>query len=163
MSTAPVSGNIGDVAAHPGRGFLGWVADRSIRTKIFAVIGLLSLVAAGTGVVAVVAMRAASADNDRLMRIQDDVTYAVGQINAEQAKARLYVAQISIAQAKAGEDSWVQKLAENDADLKADIATFSASEGGALPGWKPFLRDYAAWVDARDSQLVPAAMTSACR
>ena len=64
MTADQTSGTATAPATH--RGISSWLVDRSIRTKILSVVGLLAVVAVGTGILAVSAMSAMMADTDEI-------------------------------------------------------------------------------------------------
>ncbi|WP_407344873.1 methyl-accepting chemotaxis protein [Pengzhenrongella phosphoraccumulans] len=135
-----------------------WLVDRSIRTKILTVIGLLAVVAVGTGALAVSAMGTMMTDTDHIVTIQSEVSYERGLIHQNQLKARMLVGELAALESPTDIETWLAKQDKNDAELAGNITAFAATEGAKLPSWKPFLADYAAWVVVRDAELVPAAI-----
>ncbi|RYV50001.1 HAMP domain-containing protein, partial [Pengzhenrongella frigida] len=134
------------------------VADRSIRTKILAVIGLLAVVAVATGAMAVVSMQAIAADSKTLEHAQTEVQIPLNLAHQNQLKARMIAAQIAAVPADATAD-WLADQAENDAEVDANIAAYEAAAPEVYEGWAEFVDGWAAWKAARDSDLTPAALT----
>ncbi|MGV8966376.1 MAG: methyl-accepting chemotaxis protein [Cellulomonas sp.] len=158
MSAVQTSGTAPSSATR--RGISSWLVDRSIRTKILSVVGLLAVVAVGTGVLAVSAMSAMMADTDAIVAIQSNVSFNRGLIHQDQLKARMLVGELAALESPADIETWLAKQTANDAELAGSIEAFGATSGAQLPSWKPFLVDYAAWVAFRDATLVPAAVAA---
>ncbi|RYV51581.1 methyl-accepting chemotaxis protein [Pengzhenrongella frigida] len=137
-----------------------WIADRSIRTKILAVVATLAVVAIGSGVLSIASMRSIAADTEHLATIQSGPAYLRGQIHIKQVVARQIVGNIAGLSTQESKDIWVQKQTDNDAGLQGVLDEFAASEGAELPSWELFLATYADWVDARDAEIVPAALAN---
>ena len=138
------------------RGF----TDLGIRTKLLLVIGLLALVAVGSGVLAIASMTRMMADTDHIVAIQNSLVVPITSADAHQGLSQAYVAQMAATDVAASKERWKQKLAENDTAMQAAITAFSATEGAALPAWKTYTADWNKWLAVRDGQLVPAAMAS---
>jgi methyl-accepting chemotaxis protein len=140
------------------RGPVAWFGDRSVRTRILSAIGLLAVVSAGTGLLAVDSLRALAADTEELTTLQRDVVGPRGQVHQSQLKARLIVAQIAAVSTPELRETWLEKQDSNDAELADAAAAFEAAGGAQAASWEPFVEAYSAWVDARDTQLIPAAV-----
>jgi methyl-accepting chemotaxis protein len=135
-------------------------ADLGIRLKLLLVIGLLALVAVGSGVLGIVEMSGMMRDTDHLMAVQSDLMGPMETIDAHQGLAQAYVAQLAAAEGPASKAIWKQKMADNDKVIQDAIAAFGATEGATLPSWKIYTSDWTKWVAVRDGQLVPAAMAN---
>ncbi|QTE29540.1 methyl-accepting chemotaxis protein [Pengzhenrongella sicca] len=144
----------------PRRGAFALVGDRSVRTKILAVVGLLAVVAAGTGALAISAMRAVAADTAHLASIQSGPAFLRSQIHIKQMSARMIVGNLAAVHTPEAQEAWLQKQTDNDAGLQEKFDEFAATEGAELPSWAEFRTNYAAWITARDAQIVPAALTN---
>ncbi|WP_156388126.1 methyl-accepting chemotaxis protein, partial [Cellulomonas sp. Root137] len=134
-----------------------WFRNRSVRTKILTAILLLAVVALGSGAYAVTALRHAAADTRTLAMIQSDIVGTRVEVQTGQAQARLIVAQLAAVDDPADEQGWLAKQDANDAAMTAAIDAYNASEAAADTNWQAFVADYAAWLQVRDEQLVPAA------
>ncbi|WP_147795117.1 methyl-accepting chemotaxis protein [Cellulomonas sp. Y8] len=134
--------------------------DWSIRTKILAVVGLLGAVAVGTGLIAVSSLRSLAETTAHLADIQSGPVYIRSQIHIKQQGARMTLANLAAVQSPEAKDEWLQKQVDNDATQQEKIDEFNATEAADLPSWQAFQRDYAAWLEARDEQLTPAALAS---
>ncbi|MGV8966323.1 MAG: methyl-accepting chemotaxis protein [Cellulomonas sp.] len=143
------------------RGVLAWIVDQSVRAKILSLIAVLAVAAVGTGAMAIVSLRGVVASANEVATLQNDVSYNLGLIHQDQLKARMIVAQLAAIQSHATQNAWMSKQSANDAEMQGYIDAFAATEGAALPSWAPFLEGYAAWIAARDAQLVPAAIADA--
>jgi methyl-accepting chemotaxis protein len=140
------------------RGPAAWFKDRSVRTRILAAIGLLAVVAAGTGTMAIRSMQDLAGDTAQLAELDREVVATRGAVHQAQLKARLIVAQIAAVESAEAEDAWLDKQADNDAELEEKAAAFDAAGGDARPTWVAFRDAYADWQEVRDTQLVPAAL-----
>ncbi|GAA2726577.1 methyl-accepting chemotaxis protein [Cellulomonas aerilata] len=150
----------GTPAAPPSarRGPVAWFGDRSVRTRILSAIGLLAVVSAGTGVLAVSALQGLAQDTAQLTEIQREVVTNRGAVHQGQLKARLIVAQVAAVESAELEEVWLEKQAENDAEVETAVEAFEAGGGVEVaPRWVEFRAAYAEWLDVRDAQLVPAA------
>jgi methyl-accepting chemotaxis protein len=134
--------------------------DWSIRTKILAVVGLLGAVAVGTGAIAVSSLHSLAQTTEHLAAIQSGPVYLRSQIHIKQQGARMTLANLAAVQSPDAKDEWLQKQADNDATQQEKIDAFNATEAAGLPSWQAFQEDYAAWLEARDEQLTPAALAS---
>ncbi len=136
---------------------MSWFLNRTIRVKVLGVVGVLALAAAASGVFAVVQLQSVAKDTASLAQEEREVVRPESAVHADQLKARMIVAQLASITDPALEKSWLKKQVDNDAELTAAITSVDASRAGSSPTWKAFKVDYAAWVQARDTQLVPAA------
>src|SRR4051794_23879361 len=89
----------GDGAPTPGvLGRLrGWVVNRSIRTKLLAAIGLLSVVAVTSGVVAARGLDKAGSDIEGLAQVQIALGMPLNLIHQDELKARMLSDHLSLA------------------------------------------------------------------
>ena len=156
VRTPPNGDRAGGFVRPPG--VLAWIVDQSVRAKILSLIAVLAVAAVGTGLLAIVSLRAVVASTDEVATIQNDVSYNLGRIHQDQLEARMIVAQLAAIQSRATQNAWLSKQSANDDEMQGYIEAFAATDGAALPSWAPFLEGYAAWISARDAQLVPAAI-----
>jgi len=133
-------------------------ANLGVQTKILALLGLMAVVAAGSGAFAYVSLNRASQDVKQLAWIQTDVSDLRNQIDNGQVNARLIVAQLAAIDDKTLEQSWVQKQTDNDAAMKTAMTAYAKTEYGKTTSWKAFVEDYDAWISVRDRSLVPLAL-----
>src|SRR3954468_9885857 len=88
-------------AGAPTRGLLGrvgaWVVNRSIRTKLLAAIGLLSVVAVTSGVVAARGLDKAGSDIEGLAQVQVDLGLPLNLIHQDELKARMLIPYLALA------------------------------------------------------------------
>ena len=143
-----------------GRPAFTRIANLRVQTKILAIVALLAAVAAGSGLLAVSSMREIAAQNTRLVEWQSGPVYLRGQIHIKQVVIRQIVGNMSGVRSQKAKNEWVKKLADNDAGIQKVIDQFAATEGARMQNWQPFLTHYAAWVKARDEQIVPAALAN---
>jgi methyl-accepting chemotaxis protein len=137
-----------------------WFSDRSVQTKILTVFALLGVVAVGSGIFAISSLNKSKTDLQTLSTIQKTISDVRNLAHQDQLKARMIVAQIAASADQAGRDEWAAKLAENDTELNGAIASYDTTEAAAMsPSWKAFHEHYAAWLQVRDNELVPAAMS----
>ncbi len=142
------------------RGPAAWFRDRSVRTRILSAIGLLAAVSVGAGAFATTSLQQAADDTAHLAEMQRDVVATRGLVHQGQLKARLIVAQLAAVHSPVHTEEWLEKQRENDAELADAAAAFEAAGGpAAAPSWTLFQDAYAEWVDVRDQQLLPAALT----
>jgi len=158
MSTAPTSGTAADPSARRRRSFAQFIADKSIRTKILVIIGLLAIVAVGTGIVAVFAMRGIAQDTRDVADLQANVVTPLDLAHQNQLKARMIVAQVAAAGSVDAKEQWLADQVSNDAEIDGNIAAYEAASPVAFPAWQEFVDGWAAWKAGRDAQLIPAAL-----
>ncbi|RYV52589.1 methyl-accepting chemotaxis protein [Pengzhenrongella frigida] len=153
MSTDPRS-------ATPAPAVTGWITNRSVRTKILAVVGLLAVVAVGTGVLAVTSMRSIASTTAHMASIQSGPVFLRSQIHIKQMAARMTIANLAAMQSDEAKATWLQKQVDNDAGMQEKLEEFNATEAADWPSWQAFVVDYDAWLKVRDAQLTPAAMSN---
>ncbi|HEY8719381.1 methyl-accepting chemotaxis protein [Pengzhenrongella sp.] len=136
-----------------------WFSDRSIRTKMLAVIGLLAIVAVATGASAVRTLGQVSDATVRLARVQTQMVVPLGGIHESQLKARMIAAQVAAAVTPADKKAWLASEAATDAEVSDRIAAFEAASPVVYPTWQTFVDGWDAWRAARDGQLNPAALS----
>ncbi|RMI14438.1 methyl-accepting chemotaxis protein [Cellulomonas triticagri] len=134
--------------------------DWSIRTKFLAVVALLGVVAAGTGVMAVSSLRSLADATADLAALQSGPVYIRSQVHIKQQAARMTLANLAAVTSPEGKDEWLTKQSDNDAGMQEKIDEFNATPEADHEAWQAFLDDYAAWLDARDAQLTPAALAA---
>ncbi|MDM8083366.1 methyl-accepting chemotaxis protein [Cellulomonas cellasea] len=135
----------------------GWLAARSVRTKILAAILLLAVVALAAGAYAAVAMRSIAADTQELARLQEETVFKRSEVEQGQLAARVIAAEIAAFDNERMTDAWLAKQAENDAAVSEAIAEYEqAFDSGEA--WETFKTTYAKWVKLRDGVLIPTAL-----
>jgi len=152
-------------AGAPARGALGrvggWVANRSIRTKLLAAIGLLSIVAVTSAVVAARGLDKAGSDIEGLAQVQVDIGMPLNLIHQDELKARMLSDHLPLA-TPATKGVWQQKIKDNDAEIADAVAkvdpVLSSPAGAAF--WPAFKAAWAQYVKVRDQVLVPLALKS---
>ena len=150
-------------AGGPARGALGrvgaWVANRSIRTKLLAAIGLLSIVAVTSAVVAARGLNAAGSDIKSLAAVQVNIGMPIQTLHQDEIKARGQIPQLAISTADQ-KPKVLQAIKDNDAEMNGAITQVDAalppSSGAAF--WPAFKAAWAKFVKVRDEVLIPLAM-----
>jgi methyl-accepting chemotaxis protein len=141
------------------RGLARLVADRSVRTKILAAVGVIGLVAVGVGATAFQATSSIGTDAARINEVQSTLTLPRGEVHQNQLKARMLIAQTAAVDTTAEKKFYVDEAKSNDAELDAAIAAVDAAGGASvMPTWTTFKTDLAAWRTVRDTQLLPVAL-----
>ena len=145
-----------DEATRGRRGLRAWVADRSLRTKIFALVGFVGLVAIITGATALVNISGLSTRVSTVAMVQNDVAAPLQAVHQGQLKARMVVAQAAAAHDAASRETWMAAIPEVDAEVDEAIAAYEAgTDGMASAEWTAFLEGWQEWKSARNGQLVP--------
>jgi methyl-accepting chemotaxis protein len=134
--------------------------DWSIRTKILAVVGLLGVVAIGTGVIAVSSLRHVADTTAELAAIQEGPVYLRSQIHIKQQAARMTIANLAAVQSPEAKQDWLGRQEDNDAGQQEKIDEFAATDAADLDSWLAFREHYQEWLDVRDEQLTPAALAA---
>jgi methyl-accepting chemotaxis protein len=137
----------------------GWFTDRSIRTKILALTAIFALTAAGAGVYALVTMSAMSAQTQDLSTTISDILAPRNIVHQGQLKSRMIVGQLGATKSAEAQQHWFDELAATDVEIDEGIAAFEAAGGATAPTWDDFRTGFAEWRAARDSQLIPAAVS----
>ncbi|WP_019136087.1 MCP four helix bundle domain-containing protein, partial [Cellulomonas massiliensis] len=135
----------------------GWFARLGVQAKILTVFVLLGAVALGSGVYAVVALNQSKSDLQMVAMIQSTISDVRSHVHQNQLKGRMIIAQIAASADAEDKAAWTQKLADNDAELNADIEAYTKTEAAESETWQHFLTSYAAFLTIRDEQLVPTA------
>ncbi|WP_028048031.1 methyl-accepting chemotaxis protein [Cellulomonas sp. URHE0023] len=152
-----MSTNLASADAPRPRG--AWLADRSVRTKVLSLTALFGVAAIGLGGSAVYNMTDMAKDTNDIAAVVTDLVAPMDTVHQDQLKGRMIVAQLAGTSSQEAHDHWMAEQDENDAELDAAAAAFEASGGAELEGWDTFTTNYAAWREARDSKLVPAAVS----
>ncbi|NTW42788.1 MAG: methyl-accepting chemotaxis protein, partial [Cellulomonadaceae bacterium] len=145
------------------RGLAATFADRSIRTKILALISILAAIAVAISAVAMSAMSGIAADTKLLASLQQDISTHLSAAHQNELKARMIIAQIAAVESDADVEAWLAKQVENDAEMQGNIDGVQAGVDALIapelmpPSWQEFVDGYAAWLAVRDAELVPAA------
>ncbi|WP_034610832.1 methyl-accepting chemotaxis protein [Cellulomonas sp. URHD0024] len=152
-TTLPATG-----AAVPRRR-AAWLVDRSVRLKVLALTALFGVTALALGVSAYRNMEDMAWDTSRVADVITDLTTPLDIVHQDQLKARMIVAQLAALSTPEARDYWLSEQTANDAELDQAMATFEANGGAEVGEWATFTAAFAEWRSARDSQLVPAALS----
>src|SRR4051794_33466308 len=158
-TTSPPAG-AGEQSRGVRSGVGAWIVNRSIRTKLLAAIGLLSIVAIASGIVAANGLKGAGKDIEALAKTQVTVGVPVQTIHQDEIKARMQIAQLALA-SPADKAKWLQYIKDNDAEIAGAVAeadpilTSPAAKG--MTFWPAFKAEWAQFVKIRDGVLVPLA------
>ena len=136
------------------------LSTRSVRTKILGAIGILAVVALGSGAFAVSSMVQMSAATERLSAEQSGLSADVGVVHQEELKARMLIAELVVATSSTEKAEWADKILATDADLQVAADRVTAELDGSMPAWESFMEGWEAWKGVRDAKLIPAAMNS---
>ena len=136
-----------------------WLADRSVRTKVLGLTTIFGVAAIGLGASSYYNMHDMAGDTAHLASVVTDLVVPIDTVAQEQLKGRMIVAQLAGTSSQQAHDSWMSEQTDNDAVVDAAIATVEKHGGAQLEGWDTFTTNFAAWRAARDSQLVPAAVS----
>ncbi|MGW6132145.1 methyl-accepting chemotaxis protein [Cellulomonas sp. NPDC055163] len=154
MTTTGPSARTGDTGTTTsGRGLTS-----SIRGKLFGVIGVLSAVAVAIGGLGVYEAGHLAAKTAELADVQTSVGDPLATVHEDQLKARMIVAQLGALDSEEAEEFWLAEQADNDAELQAALDEVTVVIGDLVPELAEFTANWEAWKDARDTQLVPAAL-----
>ena len=151
MSTTPQVA--GDRTVRRG----SWFADRSVRTKILGLTAIFALTAAGSGVYALVTLRAVAEETRQLSSVMTTIMAPLRTVHQDQLEARMIAAQLGATSSPRAQQHWLEELTENDAETDQAIADVEAAGGAQFGTWPRFRTAFAEWRTARDEQLVPAA------
>ena len=129
-----------------------------IRARILSLVAIFVLVLVVVSTMSITALRTTSDDAKTIVGLQTSVAGPLNAVHQNQLKARMIVAQIAAAPDADTAEEWLVSQAENDAEIAADLEKLQAAVDGASPALERFYPAYEAWVDARDTILVPAAL-----
>jgi methyl-accepting chemotaxis protein len=142
----------------PRRSGLAWFSDRGIRTKILSLMVLAVVISAGVGTFTLQQLRTV-ADQTRLIAdIVNDIQAPLQTVHQGQLKGRMIAAQLAAVTSQESLDHWLTEQQENDAEVDAAIQAFEDGGGTVVTAWADFKPAYQEWREARDAQLVPAAV-----
>jgi methyl-accepting chemotaxis protein len=134
------------------------LADRGVKAKILAavgVVGLVSVIVAGTAVVSSNRLKAAT---EELATLQHTLVTDRGTVHQDQLKARMLIAQVAAVHGDEAKATWADKIADNDAELDAAVRRIDAAGGQkVMPTWDAFKTHFGQWRMLRDGDLLFAA------
>jgi methyl-accepting chemotaxis protein len=135
-----------------------WWGDRSVKTKIFAAVGLTATVAAGIGVLGLTAL---GATQDRLDAVYSDVALPLdylGSVDGAFTESNALLTEMLIQADDAGEAAVNEQIAVADARLDERFALYSASDmSGRSEARDAFEAAVTEWRQIRDAELLPLA------
>ncbi|MGN8244994.1 methyl-accepting chemotaxis protein [Cellulomonas soli] len=137
-----------------------WFGDRGVRTKILSLMALAVVLSAGVGTFTLMQLKTVADQTRSIADIVNDMQAPLQTVHQGQLKGRMIAAQIAAVRSPEAEEAWVADQAENDAEVDAAIAAFEEAGGTIVQPWADFVPAYQAWREARDSQLVPAALAN---
>jgi methyl-accepting chemotaxis protein len=133
-------------------------ADRSIRTKLLAVVVLFAVVGLGLAIVSWTVSHGVADDVKTVADSQAQIVTPLSLVHQDEIKARMIVAQVAASPDEGTRQAWYDKQSANDKELEAAAALLDASPVGAqVPEWKQFRDTWAQWLQVRDARLLPAA------
>ncbi|WP_087509235.1 methyl-accepting chemotaxis protein [Cellulomonas iranensis] len=148
-----------DTTSTRRRGLLGRFADLSVQFKILCVVGLVGAAAIGNGVYAYVEIDGVAASMNEFVVVENTVGSATSVVHEDQLKARMIVAQIAATRGNE-QKQWVARVAANDAEMNEARAVVDAHPRFRDdPRWRDFSDGLDAWTQARDTTIVPAALS----
>ncbi|MBO9570466.1 MAG: HAMP domain-containing protein, partial [Cellulomonas iranensis] len=148
-----------DTTSTRRRGLLGRFADLSVQVKILCVVGLVGAAAIGNGVYAYVEIDGVAASMNEFVVVENTVGSATSVVHEDQLKARMIVAQIAATRGNE-QKQWVARVAANDAEMNEARAVVDAHpQFRDDPRWRDFSDGLDAWTQARDTTIVPAALS----
>ncbi|KGM00958.1 methyl-accepting chemotaxis protein [Cellulomonas cellasea] len=130
----------------------------SIRGKLLGVIGVLSVVAIAIGGLGIYESESLAAKTAALADVQKSVGDPLATVHEDQLKARMIVAQLGALTSDEAEEFWLVEQEENDAELQEALDAVTLVIGDLEPRIHDFTANWEAWKDARDNELVPAAL-----
>ena len=116
---------------------------------------VLSVVA----VIASVSTASLSAKSAALASAQSSISAPLNTLHQAQLKSRMIVAQIAAAPDATAAMPWFESQKETDIEIDAAIEQLKAAVGSNDSTLQEFFTNFDAWRDARDSTIVPAALT----
>jgi len=138
----------------------GWFANRSVQTKILAVVGLMAVVSLLSAAISFTALGRTAADTELLVTIESTSADARDKVYEGQLTARLIVARLA---ATRDDDDVARLLAqqeENDAAMAQAFARVEAvPESAEADSWLKFRSGYDDWLSLRQDRLVPLAIS----
>jgi methyl-accepting chemotaxis protein len=134
-------------------------ALRTVRGKIVALVALFGVAAVLSAAVAVVSLQQLAAQTAGLAQVQAEVAGPLQTVHQGQLKARMIAAQVAAVSSADAKATWVSEQRENDAEVAQAAAAFeAAAPADVMALWPQFEEGWDAWLAARDTQLVPAAL-----
>ncbi|MFC0713878.1 methyl-accepting chemotaxis protein [Cellulomonas biazotea] len=130
-----------------------------IQTKMMLLLGLVAVVALGSGGFAYLSLQRAAQDVEAIDVIATDVAQLARAVDDGQQTARLTVAQIAAVKNPVVRKSWVELQRRNDLEMGDAMTAFAESSAGRGADWQAFAESYGAWVVLRDEKVVPAALS----
>jgi methyl-accepting chemotaxis protein len=132
-----------------------WVADRTLNTKILAIVVVLSLVGAGVGIFAITRMAVLSTASETL--------YAGSVIPSQQLEAvvvdigtmRATVLNHALSSSDASMDKYEQRMTDGDAQFDKDVAAYRPNTASAA-GLDQLVTAWKLYQQVREQQMVPA-------
>jgi len=144
-----------------GRGRVAsWFADRGVRTKILQLVGFAGAVVIALSVFAGLQMHNLAAGTATVQGVNSDLVVPLADIQRLQVQSELLVARAIASPPAADADELARQIDEVDAQLDSATAAFDQlGVGEMLGGWSEFKDARTAWVNSRDSAVLPAAVS----
>jgi methyl-accepting chemotaxis protein len=138
-----------------------WLANRGVRTKLLAAVGLLAIVAIVSGSLAASALSSSADDITGLAGVQVSVGMPLQTIHQDEIKARMQVGELALA-APADKQGWLADIKKNDAEIAAAVAKVDPmlSSTAGTDFWPAFKASWAEFQKLRDNVVVPLALKS---
>ncbi|GGC01752.1 methyl-accepting chemotaxis protein [Cellulomonas carbonis] len=156
---AALPGGVGGALARVLGGVRGLVADRSVRTKIVALLVTFAVVVAGVTAVAVGTLRSVASATGTLVTLRYGVDGPLADVLEARTRSELLVSRIALAQTESIQQMAVRDIEENDTVMARAMGQFeegTARLGITPPEWASVVDGWEQWTSVRDEQLVPA-------
>ncbi|MBO0901252.1 methyl-accepting chemotaxis protein [Cellulomonas sp. zg-ZUI222] len=136
-----------------------WFVNRSVQTKILAVIGFMAVVSLGSAAFSYLQLGATAADTALVVTVEKSAAAARDRVYEGQLTARLIVAQLAATSDEDDVERLLARQGENDAAVAEAFAVIEATPDTAeSASWQRFRSGYDDWLAVRDARLVPLAV-----
>lgn len=132
----------------------------SVSGRILLLVAVFAVVGIGLGVRSVSSMQVIAGGTTELARLQQEVGAPLARLERDQAEGVGVVAQVAAMSSGRMQERWLERLAEVDRAVAADVAAVTGAGGADLAGWPEFVAAYDRFLQVRDDRLVPAARSS---
>jgi methyl-accepting chemotaxis protein len=136
-----------------------WLLDRKLNTKILLIVVLLGAVAGAVGLTAISTMGSMWDRTDYLHQQNLVPITQVAEVRAAQVRARLDLERMAVHTTAEGKQKQAAEMKTDDTRIATAITAYKSSDlTGREEALAKFEENWAAYVEVRDTQLVPAAL-----
>ena len=136
-----------------------WFADRSVRTKLMALLAVFAVSLAAVAATSLSTLSKVDAASSRLILMRSAVDRPLSEAFEARTRAELLLSEYAAAPTEGQRESIATKITSNDATLDRAMGQFTsgtADLGIETPSWADAVRQWQTWRTLRDEEMIPA-------